>query len=73
MNEEDIIVVDNEDYGISEEVVSEDSIQNTEMLEVIGQDDLNLSETAGIGMLSVGVACMLSLGINQVLKMFRRA
>ena len=71
MNEEDIVVEDNgEDIGISEETNTQ---AITETVEVVSQDDLNLSESAGIGMMSVGVACMLSLGISQVLKMFRRA
>lgn len=71
MNEEDIVVEDNgEDIGISEETYAQSS---SETVEVVSQEDLNLSESAGIGMMSVGVACMLSLGISQVLKMFRRA
>lgn len=71
MNEEDIVVEDNrEDIGISEETYTQTS---TETVEVVSQEDLSLSESAGIGMMSVGVACMLSLGISQVLKMFRHA
>jgi hypothetical protein len=71
MNEEDIVVEDNgEDIGISEETYTQET---SETVEIVSQDDLNLSESAGIGMMSVGVACMLSLGISQVLKMFRRA
>lgn len=71
MNEEDIVVEDSgEDIGISEEAYAE---TNSETVEVVSQEDLNLSESAGIGMMSVGVACMLSLGVSQVLKMFRHA
>ena len=62
MNEEDIVVEDNgEDIGISEETYTQ---ATSETVEVVSQEDLNLSEVCRNRHDVCRCACMLLLGIS---------
>ena len=65
MNEEDLI--------FEEPAQDQEELQSYEEIVLLTQEDLPLGNYAFTGFLSVGVACLLSLGIGAALSLLKRS
>lgn len=65
MNENEIILED--------PLPEEEDIQTYDEIIVLNQEDLPLGNYAFTGFLSVGVACLLSLGIGAAISLLKRS
>ena len=64
MNEEEII--------LDESLQEQEDLQTYEEIVLLNQEDLPLGNYAFTGFLSVGVACLLSLGIGAAITLLKR-
>lgn len=67
---EDLIVQD-ENFNISEESIIQETEANTSAIIVYNQEDILISEGFFLGVQISGVMCLLSLGIFVAIRIFR--
>ena len=62
-----------EEFIIEESAQDQENEQSYEEIVLLTQEDLPLGNYAFTGFLSVGVACLLSLGIGAALSLLKRS